>query len=146
MPRRTRAREVAMQVLYQRDANPTTALEDIERFLAGRLRSAALVSFARLLVKGVIREEADIDRRLEARAAHWRVARMAATDRAILRIALFELLHTDVPGPVAVDEAITLAKRYGSDASGAFVAGLLGSVLAERTAADSAGAVPTPRT
>ena len=74
------------------------------------------------------------------------MARMAATDRAILRIALFELLHTDVPGPVAVDEAITLAKRYGSDASGAFVAGLLGSVLAERTAADSAGAVPTPRT
>jgi len=146
MPRRTRAREVALQALYQRDANPDTALENIERFLSGRLRSPALVSFARSLVQGVIREEADIDRRLDARATHWRVARMAATDRAILRIALFELLHTDVPGPVAVDEAITLAKRYGTDASGAFVAGILGGVLAERTAADSATLSPTSPT
>jgi N utilization substance protein B len=57
---------------------------------------------------------------------------MAATDRAILRIAVFELLHTDVPGPVAVNEAIELARRYGTEASPRFVAGILGRILAER--------------
>jgi N utilization substance protein B len=57
---------------------------------------------------------------------------MAATDRAILRMAAFELLHTDVPGPVAVDEAIELARRYGTEASPRFVAGILGRLLAER--------------
>ena len=57
---------------------------------------------------------------------------MAATDRAILRMAAFELLHTDVPGPVAVNEAIELARRYGTEASPRFVAGILGRMVAER--------------
>ena len=56
---------------------------------------------------------------------------MAATDRAVLRIALYELFHTDTPGPVVVDEAIELARRYGNDASPRFVAGILGRFLAE---------------
>ena len=57
---------------------------------------------------------------------------MAATDRAVLRLAAFELLHTDVPGPVAVNEAIELARRYGTEASPRFVAGILGRLLADR--------------
>ena len=68
-------------------------------------------------------------------STNWRLSRMAATDRAVLRIALFELLHTDVPGPVAVDEAIQLARRYGSEASSRFVSGILGKLLADRDAA-----------
>ena len=138
MPRRSRAREVALQALYQLEINPGTAPGDLDRFLAGRLRVPALVGFAKELVAGVQEHRAELDAALDARSEHWRVSRMAATDRGVLRIALYELLHTDVPGPAAVDEAIDLARRYGTDASARFVAGILGRVLAERIAAPSA--------
>jgi N utilization substance protein B len=69
---------------------------------------------------------------LDARSTNWRLSRMAATDRAVLRIAAFELLHTDTPGPVVVDEAIKLARRYGSQDSPTFVAGILGAILDDR--------------
>ena len=140
MPRRSRAREVALQALYQREVNPDTMAENQERFLTARLRSPPLVAFSKSLLEGVSRYREEIDTLLDARSENWRVARMASTDRAILRIAAFELLHTDVPGAVAVDEAIELAKRYGTDASSKFVAGILGRMLADRTvAAESAG-------
>jgi N utilization substance protein B len=90
------------------------------------------VNFARSLVEGVQAEQATLDAELDARSQNWRVARMAATDRAILRMAAFEILHTDVPGPVVVNEAIELARRYGTEASPRFVAGILGRMLAER--------------
>jgi transcription antitermination factor NusB len=80
-------------------------------------------------------EDKELDAALDSRSERWRVSRMAATDRAILRLGIHELLHGDVPGPVAVNEAIELAKRYGTEASATFVAGILGRVLAERPAA-----------
>ncbi len=135
MTRRSRAREVALQVLYQTEVNPGTASRDRLRFLKGRLRSGALVEFAESLVAGVGRHREAIDAVLEDRSRNWRVARMAATDRAVLRIAVFELRHTDTPGPVVVDEAIELARRYGNEASPRFVAGILGSLLATDAAA-----------
>ncbi|MFM1997366.1 MAG: hypothetical protein RLZZ111_1753 [Planctomycetota bacterium] len=130
MSTRRRAREVALQALYQLEANPDQ--QHLDRFLIGRLRFPPLVAFARDLVDGVQAERAALDAELESRALRWRVSRMAATDRAILRIAVYELLHTDVPGPVAVNEAIDLARRYGSEESPRFVAGLLGRILADR--------------
>ena len=134
-PRRGRGREIALQALYRLDVNPDTTAEEITRFLSGRLHGGPLVEFAESLVAGVRGRRAELDTLLDARSENWRVARMSATDRAILRIAIFEMLHTSVPGPVAVNEAIELAKRYGTDASGKFVAGILGRLLADRTAA-----------
>jgi len=134
MSRRSRAREVALQVLYEIEINPAVAVGDRRRFLQGRLRSAALVDFATTLIGGVQRHRDAIDAELESRSAHWKVARMAATDRAALRIAVFELRHTDTPGPVVVDEAIDLARRYGNEASARFVAGVLGGLLAAASA------------
>lgn len=133
-PRRTRAREIAIQALYRLDVNPDTSPEEVERFLGARLHGGPLVSFAAGLVSGVGRHRAELDALLDARSENWRVARMPATDRAILRLAAYEILHTDVPGPVAANEAIELAKRYGTDASARFVAGILGRLLAERAA------------
>lgn len=130
MSTRRRAREVALQALYQLEANPDP--QNLDRFLIGRLRFPPLVAFARDLIEGVQAERAALDAELESRAVRWRVSRMAATDRAILRIAVYELLHTDVPGPVAVNEAIDLARRYGAEESPRFVAGILGRVLADR--------------
>ena len=132
MSSRSRAREIALQALYQIEANPVAAPEHLDRFLAGRLRVQPLVDFAKALVEGVQQEQVSLDATLDGLAHNWRVARMAATDRAVLRIAVFELLHTDVPGPVAVNEAIELARRYGTEASPRFVAGILGKVLADR--------------
>jgi len=126
-PRRGRGREIALQALYRLDVNPDTTAEEITRFLSGRLHGGPLVEFAESLVAGVRGRRAELDTLLDARSENWRVARMSATDR--------EMLHTSVPGPVAINEAIELAKRYGTDASGKFVAGILGRLLADRTAA-----------
>ena len=131
MSRRSRAREVALQSLYQGELN-TIDPRDRARFHKGRLKSAELVAFADTLVDGVREHQGEIDALLDARSANWRLSRMAATDRAVLRIAAYELLHTDTPGPVVVDEAIELARRYGSQDSPTFVAGILGAILDRR--------------
>ena len=134
MSRRSRAREVALQSLYQADLNPGIDPRDRARFHKGRLRSAELVVFADGLVDGVVRHrEALVAAMREKRQCSAR-ASMAATDRTVLLIAAFELLHTDTPGPVVVDEAIELSRRYGSEASPRFVAGILGRLLADRAA------------
>lgn len=129
---RSRAREVALQSLYRAELSGAVDPRDRERFHRGRLQSSPLVAFANSLVDGVRERQMEIDAVIDARSQNWRVARMAATDRAVLRIATFELLHTDTPGPVVVDEAIELARRYGSEASPRFVAGILGGLLADR--------------
>ena len=131
MSRRSRAREVALQSLYQGELNAIDP-RDRARFHKGRLKSAELVAFADTLVDGVRDHQVEIDALLDARSTNWRLSRMAATDRAVLRIAAFELLHTDTPGPVVVDEAIKLARRYGSQDSPTFVAGILGAILDDR--------------
>lgn len=133
MPGRSRAREVALQALHRMEFNPGfDTLEDgqaLKTFLHGRLHSGTLAAFAAGLVHGVARHRAELDAVLDARSTRWRVSRMAATDRTVLRIALHELQHTDTPGAVVVDEAIELARRYGTEASPRFVAGILGSLL-----------------
>ena len=133
MPGRSRAREVALQALHRMEFNPGfDTVEDgraLETFLHGRLHSGTLAEFAASLVHGVARQRAELDRELDSRSTRWRVSRMAATDRTVLRIALYELLHTDTPGAVVVDEAIELARRYGTEASPRFVAGILGNLL-----------------
>ena len=132
MSRRSRAREVALQSLYRADVGGAVERRDRDRFHRGRLRSADLAAFADALADGVGGHCGEIDALLDATSVNWKVSRMAATDRAVLRLAVFELLHTDTPGPVVVDEAIELARRYGSVDSPAFVAGILGAILADR--------------
>lgn len=139
MSRRSRAREVALQSLYQLDLGrvfqpDAGRLASIHRFHQGRLRFGPLVEFADALVAGVLERRDEIDAVLEARSANWRLSRMAATDRTVLRIAAYEIYHTDTPPPVVADEAIELARRYGSEASPRFVAGILGRLVAEAAA------------
>ena len=136
MSRRSRAREVALQSLYQLDlAGETSPAADrlaaIHRFHRGRLRSRPLVEFADSLVEGVLANREAIDTQVESTSANWRLARMAATDRAVLRIAAFELGHTDTPPAVVADEAIELARRYGGESSPRFVAGIVGRLVAD---------------
>jgi N utilization substance protein B len=129
LTRRSRAREVALQLLYQRDLNPNLGRPVIERFVTDRLRDPALVPFCLQLYDGVSAHASDIDQRLSAAAENWRLHRMAAVDRNVLRLGAFELLfYPETPPNVALDEAIELARRYGSADSPAFVNGVLDKV------------------
>ena len=130
MSRRSRAREIALQLLYQEDLNADQA-EDVRlRFLHGRLlHNAKLVEFANTLIAGVKQNLETIDRALELTAHNWRLSRMAATDRNVLRLAAFEILFGDTPDRVAVNEAIELAKRYGTNNSAQFVNGVLDRLM-----------------
>ncbi len=126
MTRRSRAREVALQLLFQRDHNPGVDRADVERFAKERLREPSLRTFCLALYDGVVTNLGEIDRRLAASAENWRLPRMAAVDRNVLRLGACELLFTpETPAAVAFDEAIELARRYGSADSAAFVNGVL---------------------
>ena len=98
----------------------------IERFAHDRLREPELVPFCLGLIDGIITNLSAIDAHLAAAAENWRLPRMAAVDRNILRMGAYELLFTlDTPASVALNEAIELARRYGSADSPAFVNGVL---------------------
>jgi N utilization substance protein B len=130
MTRRSRAREVALQLLYQRDLNPRIQREALEEFVRNRLREEELRPFALGLYDGVLAHAEEIDRRLSAAAENWRLPRMAVVDRNVLRLGGYELLFTpETPARVAIDEAIQLARRYGAANSPAFVNGVLDRVL-----------------
>src|SRR5262249_31083701 len=99
---------------------------DVEQFVRDRLHGADLRAFGLSLYDGVVAQMADIDQRLTQAAENWRLHRMPAVDRNVLRLGAFELLHApDTPAAVAFDEAIELAKRYGTAESPAFVNGVL---------------------
>lgn len=129
MSRRSRARAIALQVLFQDDLNPGHNPAETDAFLQRRLRSGELTEFARSLVAGVRRNRQELDGLLGKTADNWGLERMAATDRNVLRLGAFELLYTDTPGPVVIDEAVDLAKRYGSSHSSQFVNGILDKLL-----------------
>jgi N utilization substance protein B len=126
MTRRSRAREVALQLLFQRDYNPGLGRPAVERFARDRLRDPGLEPFCLGLYDGTVAHLADIDARLAAAAENWRLPRMAGVDRNVLRLGAYELLHTpETPPEAALNEAIELARRYGSAESPAFVNGIL---------------------
>jgi N utilization substance protein B len=129
MARRSRAREVALQVLFQDDLNPGTNPGRADEFLRRRLRGDELVAFGRSLVAGVRRNRGELDELLGQTADNWSLERMAVTDRNVLRLGAFEILFSDTPGRVAINEAVELAKRYGTSHSAHFVNGILDRFL-----------------
>jgi N utilization substance protein B len=126
MKRRSHAREVALQVLFQHDHNPNMDHGAVKQFVAGRLKDSELVTFCLSLSDGVINHQAEIDQRIALAAENWRVSRMATVDRNVLRMGTYELFYNpETPARVAFDEAIELARRYGSADSPGFVNGVL---------------------
>jgi N utilization substance protein B len=133
MFRRSRAREVVLQVLYEDDVNPSRNLAVADEFLCGRLNhDEELIIFARSILAGVRRNRGELDQLLSERAENWRLERMAVTDRNILRLAAYEMLFGDTPDRVAINEAVELAKRYGAKQSSQFVNGILDRLLRDR--------------
>jgi N utilization substance protein B len=123
------ARELALQSLYEMDVgghDPTAALE---RLLAEHDLDESLAGFARSLLQGVLEHRPEIDAVIERTAPQWPTEQLAPVDRNLLRIAIREFLVDNLtPVSAAINEAVDLAKKYGSESSGRFINGVLGSV------------------
>jgi len=133
MPRRSRAREVAFQILYRDDLNPAGDTTADPGLLRSRLDTPPMIEFAESLIRGVRSRQDALDEAIQAAAKNWELHRMAATDRNVLRLGAYELLHTDTPPRVVLDEAVELAKRYGAAQSASFVNGILDHLMHEDT-------------
>lgn len=127
---RRRARELTLQLLYQRELTRAEPEEMQEHFEEWKSSSQGVRTFATRLLDGVLSNMEEIDRELGAQTSHWRLDRLAAVDRNILRLAFYELLYQqETPPAVVIDEAIEIAKRFGSGESARFVNGVLDGFL-----------------
>ncbi len=128
MRSRTKARQVALQFLYQWDLIGEQACE-AESFIRKSEAQGVAATFALELIEGCRALITELDKTIRAASDHWTIERMPVIDRNILRLGAYELLHRpDVPPKVAINEAIELAKTYGGKDSGAFVNGILDKI------------------
>ena len=138
MGKRREGREAAVQFLYQLDLNGETSPGDAEAFWAlhsgpGKAAVTAKTrTFAEQLVSGVLAHRDEVDERIKKYTANYELNRLAAVDRNILRLAIYEMLHApDVAPVVIINEAIEIAKKFGGDKSGGFVNGVLDRIKQE---------------
>ncbi len=131
---RHRAREQALQMLFQWDFRRTPHEEIVRGYYESLLRSEDSPArpprdaFAESLFRGVTTDVEAIDERITKHAEHWKLPRMPAVDRNILRLAVYEMLRTETPPAVAIDEALELARRFSGEESVHFVNGVLDAI------------------
>ena len=131
MRKTTAGRILAVQALYQWDLHGEAFLKDLPDFLRSSSEDPVVIELAEDLFHGCIERKAQVDASLAAAAQHWDITRMAAVDRAILRLGAHELLNRpELPPKVAIDEAIRIAKKFSTAESGAFVNGILDRIMA----------------
>lgn len=127
-PRR-HGRELAVQALYQIEVTEDASARSLALFLSHFEGGAEAKEFARRLIAGVLEHRDEIDRLIKDTAEHWKLDRIAKVDLVILRLATYELLHCpDIPLNVSLDEAIEIAKRFGSADSSIFINGVLDKI------------------
>ena len=136
MPSRRRSRQRALEILYLWDMHRQPVTEAMEAYfntLSPEENSEAPPRdpFLSALVEGAVQNVAQIDERISRHAEHWRIERMPTVDRNILRLAVYEMLHSDTPAPVVIDEALELARRYSNEESVQFVNGVLDAIHRE---------------
>jgi N utilization substance protein B len=134
---RTKARKRAIDAVFAADLrkiSPLTLLENTADLVADRQNQDDIFGYARTIVDGVIEHNEEIDDLLETYSQGWSLDRMPNLDRAILRVAVWEILHNDdVPDPVAINEAVELAKELSTDESGSFINGLLSRISSTKS-------------
>jgi N utilization substance protein B len=132
MGARHSGREAALQMLFQIEASGADAEDAIKLFWRNFEGEPEGRDYAEAIVRGVAGALVPLDERIAAASKHWRIERMARVDRNLLRLGTWELLHkTDVPRAVILDEAVELAKAYGSEESSSFVNGVLDRIADE---------------
>ena len=131
MGARREGREHALQILYSLDLNPMETRESLRLFRENARVAKAVRAFAEELVSGVMEHREAIDARIKESSTHWSLSRITRVDLGILRIAAFELLfRKDIPKSVTLNEAIEVAKKFGTEESPAFVNGVLDELAA----------------
>ena len=138
MSARTKARKRAVDAVFAADLrkiSPLTLLDDVADLAADRQNQEVIFGYAREIVQGIVDNHDEIDDLLETYSQGWALDRMPNLDRAILRVAVWEILFNDgVPDAVAVNEAVEMAKELSTDDSGSFVNGLLSRISSTKTA------------
>ena len=138
MSARTKARKRAIDAIYAADlrkVSPEELLTQVAELHADRQNQSEIFGYARDIVVGVVNNHEEIDELLDSYAQGWSLDRMPSVDRAILRVATWEILFNDeVPDAVAIAEAVAAAKELSTDDSGSFINGLLGRIAATRSA------------
>ena len=131
---RSMVRIVVFQILYQEELNPGSLETQSESYLSQELpRHEPLRKFAKQLLAHTTEHREVIDEKISALSKNWTLARMSPIDRSILRLATAEILYTKTPKPIAINEALELAKKFGSKSSVAFVNGILDQVNPNET-------------
>lgn len=129
MGTRRKSREIAIQILYQLEINETDIEDAVASYWNAYEPSPELKEFSSHILKGVFRHRKVIDSMISKTSNHWSLRRMPPVDRSILRAAIFEILYCpDIPIKVSIDEAIELAKKYGTEKSSAFINGILDKI------------------
>jgi N utilization substance protein B len=136
MSSRRTSRHRAVQVLYQcdmRDLDPDQAIAAFYGSLYSEENEEQLGndSFMEALVRGSMQKKAEIDERISKYSERWRIQRMPAVDRNILRLAIFEIMQSETPAAVVIDEALELARKFSGEESVPFINGVLDSVRKE---------------
>ncbi|GAC1398946.1 MAG: transcription antitermination factor NusB [Ktedonobacteraceae bacterium] len=127
---RRQARMIALQTLYEYDIAQHTAIEVLQRHVEERHLPAQVVEYAEALVLGASEHLATIDAHIQSAAREWPLQQMARIDKNILRLAIYEILFNNtVPAKAAINEAVELAKIFGSDTSSRFINGVLGTIF-----------------
>ena len=130
MPSRRKSREYAMQMLYQWELGGNTPEQVGASFFLERKDDSEVESFARELFRGAVGDIERIDKLVRDHSANWRLERMAAVDRSILRVAVYELLHClETPPHAVINEALEVARRFSGEGSVEFVNGILDTIL-----------------
>jgi N utilization substance protein B len=140
MGTRRHARELAMQALFAMDMNCGFSEQMLDDYCLCFPPNKRVYPFFKRLTDGVLKAKSDIDRVIERYSSNWKVQRMACVDRNILRVAVYELLYcADIPAKVSINEAIDIAKKFGTSESGSFINGILDSI---RTALETKELAP----
>ena len=137
MSARTKARKRAVDAIFAADlrkVSPEELLELTRVQVADRQNQDDIFGYAKEIVLGIIETHDEVDELLETYAEGWTIDRMPNVDRAILRVGIWEILHSDTPSAVVVNEAVELAKEYSTEESGGFINGLLSRVAGTRKA------------
>lgn len=133
--RRTEARELFMQLLFQMEVQNDYGKEIKERFAQENLRESNQLEYFNNLYEATVSNLEQIDVKLEACSSNWKISRMAKVDLAILRLSAAEILYLDeVPDSASINEAVDMAKKFGGDDSGKFINGILGKVVRTKDA------------
>lgn len=123
------AREHALQALYSVELHPESPREAVRLFMEAHPCGKTVRNFALGLITGVLDNQAGVDARIAEKSPNWSIARMAKIDLCIIRLATYELLYRDdIPRSVTINEAIEIAKKFGSEESPAFVNGILDEI------------------